>query len=127
MDQVAAIIAPIAEAAMTNADVLEAVLAIDPEDHAAKSRDYGRGFADAIRRVREVIGKDEPAPSGFPYTPFWHLHADEEAALAVLTKMACPAPCIGYVNDTGWHLECERKARVALAALRSPHQPEEAP
>ena len=27
----------------------------DPEDHATKSRDYGRGFAEAIRQVRAVI------------------------------------------------------------------------
>jgi hypothetical protein len=32
-----------------------AIHSIEPEDHATKSRDYGRGFADAIRRVREVM------------------------------------------------------------------------
>lgn len=36
---------------------IAAALAIDPEDHATKSRDYGRGFADAIRRVREALPK----------------------------------------------------------------------
>lgn len=30
-------------------------LAIKPEDHATTSRDYGRGFAEAIRRVREAL------------------------------------------------------------------------
>ena len=34
------------------------VWAIDPEDHATKSRDYGRGFADAIRLVRASLGGD---------------------------------------------------------------------
>lgn len=33
---------------------LRQVLAIDPEQHATKSRDYGRGFAEAIRLVREA-------------------------------------------------------------------------
>lgn len=31
------------------------VLAINPEDHATTSRDYGRGFAEAIRLVREAL------------------------------------------------------------------------
>lgn len=34
---------------------IAAALAIEPEDHATKSRDYGRGFADAIRQVREAL------------------------------------------------------------------------
>lgn len=33
----------------------EAVLALRPEDHATKSRDYGRGFAEALRLVREAM------------------------------------------------------------------------
>ena len=33
----------------------EAVLAIRPEEHATKSRDYGRGFAEALRLVREAL------------------------------------------------------------------------
>lgn len=36
----------------------DAVLSIEPEDHATKSRDYGRGFADAIRLVREALGEE---------------------------------------------------------------------
>lgn len=35
---------------------IDAVLAIDPADHATTSRDYGRGFADAITRVRAAAG-----------------------------------------------------------------------
>lgn len=31
------------------------VWSIEPEDHATKSRDYGRGFAEAIRLVRAAI------------------------------------------------------------------------
>lgn len=33
-----------------------AVLAIKPEDHATTSRDYGRGFAEAIRLVHAAVG-----------------------------------------------------------------------
>jgi hypothetical protein len=31
------------------------VWSVEPEDHATRSRDYGRGFADAIKRVRSAI------------------------------------------------------------------------
>lgn len=37
---------------------INAAMAIDPADYATTSRDYGRGFADAIRRVREVLEAD---------------------------------------------------------------------
>lgn len=36
-------------------DRIEAAQAISPEDHATKSRDYGRGFADAILLVRQAL------------------------------------------------------------------------
>jgi len=35
---------------------IEDVLAIDPADHATKSRDFGRGFAEALRQVRVALG-----------------------------------------------------------------------
>jgi hypothetical protein len=31
------------------------VASIAPSDHATQSRDYGRGFAEAIRQVRQAI------------------------------------------------------------------------
>lgn len=37
------------------ADRINAALDIEPEDHATKSRDYGRGFAEAIRLVRAAL------------------------------------------------------------------------
>jgi hypothetical protein len=37
---------------------IAAALAIDPADHATRSRDYGRGFADAIRQVRTALRGD---------------------------------------------------------------------
>ena len=40
---------------MRDWEAVEAVRLIDPEQHATKSRDYGRGFADAIRLVRQAI------------------------------------------------------------------------
>lgn len=41
-----------------DSEALDRVKAIKPEDHATKSRDYGRGFADAIERVRTAIADD---------------------------------------------------------------------
>ena len=35
---------------------IEDVLAIDPAESATKSRDYGRGFAEALRQVRVALG-----------------------------------------------------------------------
>ncbi len=34
------------------------ILLIDPAEHATTSRDYGRGFAEAIRQVREILGAE---------------------------------------------------------------------
>lgn len=36
-------------------DVLHRVRLIDPADHATASRDYGRGFAEALRLVRREL------------------------------------------------------------------------
>ncbi len=40
-----------------------------------------------------------------------------EALREVLIAAQCPLPCVGYVNDTGWHTECEAAADRAMAAL----------
>ncbi|AYD86902.1 hypothetical protein I5H63_gp077 [Mycobacterium phage MilleniumForce] len=42
---------------------------------------------------------------------------DPITVYAVLSKLACPLPCVGYVNDTGWHLDCQRRAREAMVLL----------
>lgn len=34
-------------------------LAINPADHATRSRDYGRGFADAITRTQAALRGDQ--------------------------------------------------------------------
>ena len=39
--------------------ILARLWAIDPADHATKSRDYGRGFAEAIRLVRAALGEGQ--------------------------------------------------------------------
>jgi hypothetical protein len=39
-------------------DRIQAALDIEPEDHATKSRDYGRGFAEAIRLVRIALERE---------------------------------------------------------------------
>lgn len=36
-------------------DTLNRIYNLDPEAHATKSRDYGRGFAEALRVVRDEI------------------------------------------------------------------------
>lgn len=43
------------EAALLD-DQRTAALAIDPADHATTSRDYGRGYAQAIKDVRAALG-----------------------------------------------------------------------
>lgn len=40
-----------------------------------------------------------------------------DALRQLLIALVCPAPCVGYVNDTGWHLGCEKRADAALEAL----------
>lgn len=37
---------------------ITAALAIDPADHATRSRDYGRGFSDALTRTRTALRGD---------------------------------------------------------------------
>src|SRR5690348_12863662 len=64
------------------------------------------------------------APGESWQAQLWHAYPAEQEALAVLTRMACPAPCAGkVVEPEGWHLLCERKAWEALTVLRGPHQP----
>jgi hypothetical protein len=45
----------LADAAKAMDATLQAVYDLDPEAHATKSRDYGRGFAEALRLVRAEI------------------------------------------------------------------------
>lgn len=42
---------------------LDAVMALDPGDHATTSRDYGRGFAEAVRIVHGLLTAGQPASS----------------------------------------------------------------
>lgn len=36
------------------------VLALSPASHATKSRDYGRGFAEALRIVQSILRQETP-------------------------------------------------------------------
>lgn len=36
-----------------------AIMRIDPADHATKSRDFGRGFAESLRVVREILEAED--------------------------------------------------------------------
>lgn len=49
---------------------------------------------------------------------FWHTDLDDSELLRVLTEATCPIVCVGYVNETGWHTECERRAVEAFRVLR---------
>lgn len=44
-------------------------------------------------------------------------HWDTDRVFAVLQKIACPIVCVGYVNEAGWHVNCQRKAQEAMRAL----------
>lgn len=53
-----------------------------------------------------------------PLARFTGGSADPDALRELLIALTCPLPCVGEVNDTGWHLQCEARADTALAALR---------
>lgn len=36
-------------------NIIEEIILINPEDHATQSRDYGRGFSDALKQVHQII------------------------------------------------------------------------
>lgn len=42
----------------------------------------------------------------------------DDYLLEVLTNLFCPPPCVGYVNEAGWHNLCIAKATAALSAVR---------
>lgn len=42
----------------------------------------------------------------------------EEEQLEILAKLTCVVPCVGYVNDTGWHQLCIDRAKKALEIIR---------
>lgn len=46
---------PYDDRAVLVAQMLVPLLTVDPAEHAKSSRDYGRGFSDAVRRMREGL------------------------------------------------------------------------
>lgn len=40
-----------------------------------------------------------------------------DALRELLIALVCPAVCVGFVNDEGWHLLCEKRADAALESL----------
>jgi hypothetical protein len=80
---------------------IAAALDIDPADHATRSRDYGRGFADAIRQVRGVL---QPGPVGV-WRDDTHKHYG----------WTCPRCRLSYVNQPS-----EASARASFAMHACP-------
>lgn len=42
---------------------------------------------------------------------------DPDKLWSFMQRITCPVPCIGYVNRTGWHQECQKRAQKAMTAL----------
>lgn len=42
---------------------------------------------------------------------------DPEKVYELLVRITCPPPCVGFVNDTGWHKLCLDNADKAFEAL----------
>jgi hypothetical protein len=59
-----------------------------------------------------AITKDLPFP-----TYVYPSDVDRVALREVLIGVVCPIPCVGEVNDEGWHKLCEAKADAAMVAL----------
>jgi hypothetical protein len=47
----------------------------------------------------------------------WVSPYDSDAVWHLFQKLTCPVTCVGYVNGTGWHQECQKRARDAMRAL----------
>lgn len=60
-----------------DSEALDRVKAISPEDHATRSRDYGRGFADALHRVAEAIADEAPLRAELEAEDHAHSVSDE--------------------------------------------------
>lgn len=51
-------------------------------------------------------------------TPFAYFDRfDPEMIWELFQKLTCPVQCVGYVNSTGWHQECQKRAQEAMEAL----------
>jgi hypothetical protein len=42
---------------------------------------------------------------------------DKEKIRDFLAAVVCPLPCVGYVNETGWHNLCIQRATRAMVVL----------
>lgn len=73
-------------------------------------------------RAREALAAlADPEPDGFGDRLMWsqfpHAGLTLKDLRELLLGLACPLPCIGVVNDTGWHLDCEARVDAAMTAL----------
>lgn len=42
---------------------------------------------------------------------------DQEKLWSFMQRITCPPPCVGHVNSTGWHQECQKRAQEAMEVL----------
>jgi len=64
------------------------------------------------KAYKALVKPDRPFP-GYVYPHDINVPALRDVLIAV----TCPIPCVGYVNETGWHKGCEARADAALATL----------
>ena len=104
----------------------------DPDDERERRLDrmlntahVARLVTHALRedRVTELTGYDisgafiKPDDSPFPIARFPEQAVDTQKLMEFLAELVCPPPCVGFVNETGWHQLCEQKAHDAILAL----------
>lgn len=64
--------------------------------------------SDAIRLLlRDDLDPLRPLPDPFDPDKLW----------SFMQRITCPPPCVGEVNRTGWHQECQKRAQKAMTAL----------
>lgn len=49
--------------------------------------------------------------------PFTRQYKNKEEVLETLIELTCPLPCVGYINETGWHQGCIDRANKALEII----------
>lgn len=69
-----------------------------------------RSAVDVALENLEIL-KDEDS-----WFPSYALY-DPKKVYEALVRITCPTPCVGYVNETGWHKLCVARADKAFEAI----------
>jgi hypothetical protein len=72
---------------------------------------------DALAALALLTESSPELPEGITMLGVPYRMAKREALRELLIALHCPAPCVGYVNDEGWHKTCEAAADTAIEAL----------